>query len=381
MWAHDVDSADVRRAPRRPRGRRPRHDRRTRRSTVSDVATGGRILGIETSCDETAAAVVDGGTVGAVVGRVAARSTCTPASAASCPRSPAGPTSSCSSPVVAAGARRGRAVDGEGCEIDAVAATVRPRPGRLAARRRVARPRRWRSRGTCPFVAVNHLEAHLYAAFLEEPDLELPLVVLLVSGGHTLLVPMEGHGRYRRARLDDRRRRRRGVRQGRPLPRPRLPGRPGHRPRWPSRATPTAIRFPRPMLDDGATTSPSAGSRRRWSTTCASTPTSRRPTWPRRSRRRSSTCSSPRPAGPPPQVGRQGPVPRRRRGRQLPAAGAVPRRLRRPTACAASCPAGPCAPTTPPWWPPPAGAACSADGPIAPRHRRRPQPRASRVVG
>ena len=48
-----------------------------------------------------------------------------------------------------------------------------------------------------PFVGVNHLEAHLYAAFLEEPDLELPLVVLLVSGGHTLLVLMEGHGRYR----------------------------------------------------------------------------------------------------------------------------------------------------------------------------------------
>ena len=48
-----------------------------------------------------------------------------------------------------------------------------------------------------PFVSVNHLEAHLYASFLEEPDLELPLVVLLVSGGHTMLVLMEDHGRYR----------------------------------------------------------------------------------------------------------------------------------------------------------------------------------------
>ena len=48
-----------------------------------------------------------------------------------------------------------------------------------------------------PFIAVNHLEAHLYATFLEEPDLELPLVVLLVSGGHTLIVLMEGHGQYR----------------------------------------------------------------------------------------------------------------------------------------------------------------------------------------
>src|SRR5207244_2341540 len=45
-----------------------------------------------------------------------------------------------------------------------------------------------------PFVGVNHLEAHLFAAFLEDPDLEPPLVVLLVSGGHTMLVAMEGHG-------------------------------------------------------------------------------------------------------------------------------------------------------------------------------------------
>ena len=47
-----------------------------------------------------------------------------------------------------------------------------------------------------PFVAVNHLEAHLYAALLEDPDLEMPIIVLLVSGGHTLLVRMDGPGRY-----------------------------------------------------------------------------------------------------------------------------------------------------------------------------------------
>lgn len=48
-----------------------------------------------------------------------------------------------------------------------------------------------------PYVGVNHLEAHLYAAWLEEPNLEPPLAVLLVSGGHTLVVIMEAHGRYR----------------------------------------------------------------------------------------------------------------------------------------------------------------------------------------
>lgn len=57
----------------------------------------------------------------------------------------------------------------------------------------------------CPFVAVNHLEAHLYAALLEEPDLEMPLVVLLVSGGHTMLVQMDAPGSYQvlGATLDD----------------------------------------------------------------------------------------------------------------------------------------------------------------------------------
>jgi N6-L-threonylcarbamoyladenine synthase len=48
-----------------------------------------------------------------------------------------------------------------------------------------------------PFVGVNHLEAHLFASLLESPDLGWPLVVLLVSGGHTLLVEMTGPGNYR----------------------------------------------------------------------------------------------------------------------------------------------------------------------------------------
>ncbi len=48
-----------------------------------------------------------------------------------------------------------------------------------------------------PFVGVNHLEGHLFAALLDHPGLEWPVVVLLVSGGHTLLVSMEGPGRYR----------------------------------------------------------------------------------------------------------------------------------------------------------------------------------------
>jgi N6-L-threonylcarbamoyladenine synthase len=51
--------------------------------------------------------------------------------------------------------------------------------------------------GDLPYVGVNHLEAHLYAAWLEDPDLVPPLAVLIASGGHTLVVIVEGHGAYR----------------------------------------------------------------------------------------------------------------------------------------------------------------------------------------
>jgi N6-L-threonylcarbamoyladenine synthase len=48
-----------------------------------------------------------------------------------------------------------------------------------------------------PLLAVNHLEAHIYANFLSFPELEPPLVAFVVSGGHTLLLHMTAHRRYR----------------------------------------------------------------------------------------------------------------------------------------------------------------------------------------
>lgn len=47
-----------------------------------------------------------------------------------------------------------------------------------------------------PLVGVNHLEAHLYANFIEHKDFAPPAVGLVVSGGHTLLVHMIDHGLY-----------------------------------------------------------------------------------------------------------------------------------------------------------------------------------------
>lgn len=47
-----------------------------------------------------------------------------------------------------------------------------------------------------PFVGVNHIEAHLWANFLEEPELETPLIGMVVSGGHTELILVKSKGDY-----------------------------------------------------------------------------------------------------------------------------------------------------------------------------------------
>jgi len=151
-----------------------------------------RVLGIETSCDETAAAVVVGARsvlssvvssqvdlharFGGVVPEIASRAHV-----------------ELLIPVVAQAMIEAGIGDDH---VDAVGVTTGPGlVGSLLVGVSAAKALAlvW----DVPFVGVNHLEAHLYASFLEEPELELPLVVLLVSGGHTLLVAMEGHGRYR----------------------------------------------------------------------------------------------------------------------------------------------------------------------------------------
>lgn len=47
-----------------------------------------------------------------------------------------------------------------------------------------------------PFVGVNHLEAHLYSVFLENPDAELPMVSVIASGGHTSLYHLKTRDTY-----------------------------------------------------------------------------------------------------------------------------------------------------------------------------------------
>jgi N6-L-threonylcarbamoyladenine synthase len=76
-------------------------------------------------------------------------------------------------------------------DLAAVAATVGPGlVGALIVGVSAAKAYAWSWR--LPFVGVNHMEGHLHAAFLEDPALSLPTVVLLVSGGHTMLINMQG---------------------------------------------------------------------------------------------------------------------------------------------------------------------------------------------
>ncbi|HYF40552.1 MAG TPA: tRNA (adenosine(37)-N6)-threonylcarbamoyltransferase complex transferase subunit TsaD [Gemmatimonadales bacterium] len=49
----------------------------------------------------------------------------------------------------------------------------------------------------CPLLGVNHLEGHLFAPALEDPELEPPFIALLVSGGHTMLLDVPAWGEYR----------------------------------------------------------------------------------------------------------------------------------------------------------------------------------------
>ncbi len=48
-----------------------------------------------------------------------------------------------------------------------------------------------------PIITVNHLEAHIFANFIADPELEFPFISLLVSGGHTQLWLIENVGKYK----------------------------------------------------------------------------------------------------------------------------------------------------------------------------------------
>ena len=153
------------------------------------------VLGIETSCDETSAAVLEGGEAGAgatlrslvilsqdvhrifggVVPELASRAHLTSIV-----------------PVVRQALADAHA-DAEAVECVAVTHA----PGLVGALLvGVSYAKALAFALDVPLVAVHHMEGHLFAAVLEHPDAEPPFTALLVSGGHTLLIDVAGWGEY-----------------------------------------------------------------------------------------------------------------------------------------------------------------------------------------
>ncbi len=151
-----------------------------------------RVLGIETSCDETSAAVLDGAgddvslrslvilsqdvhrIFGGVVPEIASRAHL-PAVVPVTERAPA---------------------DAGAAPLDAVAVTNAPGlVGALLVGVSYAKAFAY-ARGV-PVIGVHHMEGHLFATALEHPAAVPPFIALLVSGGHTLLLDVEAWGRYR----------------------------------------------------------------------------------------------------------------------------------------------------------------------------------------
>ena len=160
--------------------------------------TGPLILAVESSCDETGIAVVEGGRrihANVVASQVAMHA-----------------ETGGIVPEVAARAHLrwilpvlDEALEGAGvtvADVDAVAVTYGPGlAGSLLVGINVAKTLAWVH--DKPLVGVNHLEGHVYAAWLMDPGQdeitqpEFPLVALVVSGGHTFLVEMRDHLEYR----------------------------------------------------------------------------------------------------------------------------------------------------------------------------------------
>lgn len=148
------------------------------------------ILGIETSCDETAAAVVRDG-------RTVLRSSVASQLAIHKPFRGVVPELASRAHVERMNAVIDEALGRSPLPIDAVAVTSGPGLiGCLLVGAITARTWGW-VKGI-PVIGVNHLEGHLFAGLVEHKGLKPPFLGLIVSGGHTELIIFKGYGRYQR---------------------------------------------------------------------------------------------------------------------------------------------------------------------------------------
>ena len=153
-----------------------------------------RVLGIETSCDETSAAVLDGAgddvalrslvilsqdvhrVFGGVVPEIASRAHLTAIV-----------------PVVERALADAQLTRGD---LDAVAVTAGPGlVGALLVGVSFAKALAYAL--ARPVIGVHHMEGHLFATVLESPEARPPFTALLVSGGHTMLIDVAAWGAYR----------------------------------------------------------------------------------------------------------------------------------------------------------------------------------------
>ncbi len=156
------------------------------------------ILGIESSCDETAVAVIDGAgaTLAAriIAQRIASQDDAHRPYGGVVPEIAARAHAETLAPMV------GAVLDDAGLtldDMDAIAATAGPGliGGVMVG---LVTGKALAMAAGKPLIAVNHLEGHALSARLADPALEFPYLLLLASGGHCQILEVQGLGRYRR---------------------------------------------------------------------------------------------------------------------------------------------------------------------------------------
>ena len=150
-----------------------------------------KILGIETSCDETAAAVVEDG-VSILSNQIASQVEIHARYGGIVPEIASRQHILAIIPIIRQAMAEAKATWDD---LDGIAVTTGPGlAGSLLigvnAAKAIALARR------LPITAVNHLEGHIYANWLGNHSIDFPTVGLIVSGGHSDLVLMRGHGDY-----------------------------------------------------------------------------------------------------------------------------------------------------------------------------------------
>ncbi len=151
-----------------------------------------RILGIESSCDETSIAIVnkDGENFNIAKNLIASQIKTHAPYGGVVPEIAAREHASTILPLLVESG-----VKSDGSNIDVIAVTSGP--GLVPALRvgvELAKTLAWLWKK--PLVGVNHLEGHIYSVWLNEPKPEFPALCLLVSGGHTEFILMKDHGSY-----------------------------------------------------------------------------------------------------------------------------------------------------------------------------------------